>query len=103
MIDRVPIDANGNWQSYPYYSHGWDYNTTITARMKIDGMYSGRSAKGIVLEDLLTGRKYHMFIADFVEAAQSLIIVTGHFEEMLWTASKRGTNYGIKPLMVNRK
>ena len=103
MIDRVPVDANGNWQSYPHYNSGWDYNITITARMKVDGMYSGRSAKGIILEDLLTGKRYHMFIADFVQAAQNLIITAGIFEEMLWTASKRGTNYGIKPLMVNRK
>lgn len=99
---QVPVDANGNWLAYPDWKHtGWEPVRPFYARMTIDGMETGRSAKRVILKDE-KGRKYPMFVADLVKGIQK-----GTFEvhttldgsgiiEAWWTASKRGANYGIQ-------
>lgn len=108
-ITQVPVDDNGNWLSYDggYFSHAQgkyvhgNYTTEITfeAVMKISGMYTGYSAKGLEVTDLNTGKTYHMFVSDFVKTIGHATIRNGVYDSMLWTASKRGSNYGIKPVI----
>lgn len=87
--------------AYPGWDQGgWEAVKPFYARMTIDGMETGRSAKRVILVDE-NGRKYPMFVADLVKGIQK-----GTFEvhttldgegiiEAWWTASKRGSNYGI--------
>lgn len=108
-ITQVPVDDEGNWLSYDggFYSHKANrfmydlYTTDITfrAHMEIDGMYAGRSAKGLTVKDLYTGKEYNMFISDFINTVKHVTIQNGVYHPMLWTASKRGSNYGIKPVI----
>ncbi len=98
----VPVDAQGNWMSYP--SHGdqkWHAVTPFTAEMKIDSLQTGRSSKVVILKDERNGARYPMFIADLVKIIQEgkVDILSSNGEGYLtatWTASKRGANYGIK-------
>jgi hypothetical protein len=99
-VDRVPIDKDGNWLSYDAWNDGgYDTNVTFEAHMEITGMYTGRSAKGLKVTDLNTGRDYHMFVSDFIKTVPLVTIVMGCYPKMTWTVSKRGSNYGIKPVV----
>lgn len=110
-ITQVPVDGNGNWLSYaggvaytkPDGSRGyglfWSDEVTFEAVMKIDGMYTGYSAKGLQVRDIDTDKVYNMFVSDFIKAAPRYVITNGVFPKMEWTVSKRGNNYGIKPVV----
>ena len=98
---EVPVDRNGDWMAYPGYGQqSWEPVRPFHARMTIDGMESGRSAKRVILKDD-KGRKYPMFVADLVKGIQmgTLEVHSGVDSPgtitAWWTASKRGANYGI--------
>lgn len=94
---EVPVDKDGNWLQYPSYQQTeWKPVDPFHARMSVVGMYSGRSAKGIYLNDD-TGKKYPMFVSDLVAALQNdgLVMEDGWMIGW-WTAGKRGANYGVR-------
>jgi len=95
---RVPVDKDGNWQAFPmhYNTDRWVNVLPWVSRMTIDGMRTGRSSKVVVLKDD-AGVTYPMFVADLVKGIQegTLNIDKGTITAV-WTASKRGANYGIK-------
>jgi len=93
----VPVDSKGNWLGYgqDWRVAGWrEILQPFYAVMTIEDIYSGRSAKGIVLSDE-NGTRYPMFIKDFVELAKNGTVSEGKIAGF-WTGSKRGNNYGIK-------
>lgn len=97
-VYTVPVDKNGNWLSYGGYGYElWEVEP-FRAVMAIDHIYSGRSAKGLVLVDIATKKTYQMFMTDFVKAVKELTISRGVFPSLLWVPQKRGMNYGIRPL-----
>ena len=93
---EVPVDKNGNWMQYPGYDATYVPVDPFYSAMYVDGMYSGRSAKGVILKDE-TGKKYPMFIADLVKALQNpdMFMSMGTMRGY-WAATKRGANYGVK-------
>jgi len=100
---EVPVDKDGNWQSYPYSYGGGSWLSVVPfeADLLVDGMQTGRSSKLVILKNADTGTKYPMFVADMVAGiADGLFeVVSSNEGGMLrgkWTASKRGANYGIK-------
>lgn len=93
----VPVDKDGNWLTFPDWRFDrWEDVDPFYASLNIDGIYSGRSAKGLTLKDD-NGKEYSMFLTDLVEALKnpevhvSLGRIAGY-----WTAAKRGSNYGVK-------
>lgn len=96
---EVPVDADGNWMSYPGYGQaGWALVGQPWAdEFIIDHMETGRSSKIVILRSLHTERTYPMFVADLVKGIQQGLfdVEDGHLIG-IWTASKRGANYGIK-------
>jgi len=99
----MPTDQDGNWLSYPDYKHkGWEtIHQPFWAVMKVTGMTTGRSSKVVDLQDINTGKKYPMFVADLIKGIQTgtLDIKSSNGEGYItanWTGSKRGSNYGIK-------
>lgn len=99
---KVPIDKDGNWLSYPGFDQeSWEDVTPFWAVMRIDHMRTGRSSKVVILQDIETKKVYPMFVADLVKGIrEGTMDVKGGDGEgylaALWTASKRGANYGIK-------
>ena len=96
-VDRVPVDKNGNWLSYDGWCEGWDTNVKFSAQMEVVSLYSGRSAKGAVVKDVDTDKKYQVFMTDFIDAVRGHQVAYGVFPWMEWEACKRGANYGIRP------
>ena len=101
----MPVDKNGNWLDY---GQDWRVDHWVTldfpfyAEFKIDGMRTGRSSKKVILEDVMTGLLYPMFVADMVKGIQlGHFIVAGGIIKGYWTGSKRGANYGIKAVPVD--
>jgi hypothetical protein len=97
---KVPVDQHGNWLSYPTYQHThWETVQPFFAVLEMDGMQTGRSSKLFILKDVETGKEYPMFVADLMRGIQdkALRVHDGKLSAM-WTASKRGANYGIKAL-----
>lgn len=94
---QVPVDKNGNWLSYPGWGQdGWQPVEPWFDVLEVDGMETGRSSKLVILKDA-EGHRYPMFVADLVRGIQekSLRVHDGKVSA-IWTASKRGKNYGIK-------
>lgn len=106
-ITHIPVDADGNMQSYPERSYGWESDGNghrrfvardprlqelppFEATMRVVGMETGRSAKRLILEDQATGKKYRMFVADIVNQLKGVDLVG------TWEPCKRGQNYGIR-------
>ncbi len=106
---EVPVDKDGNWLHYPdwYYMRdggGWQRVQPFDAVFRIKEIVSGRSAKYLTLEDINTGKKYPMFIADLVKIIQAgaVGVYAQNSEGVItgtWTASKRGANFGIKAVV----
>lgn len=98
-VTEAPFDEQGNMLPYhqPHYRTGYAAPTMgalpgdITT-LKVVGMYSGRSAKGVLVEDD-KGRRYQMFVKDLIDIlmAGAGVTLAGPFE-----ISKRGANYGIR-------
>ncbi len=95
---QVPVDADGNWLNYPdYRCKGWALvGSPWYDEFVIDHMEVGRSSKIIVLRPNLSDRAYPMFIKDLVEFIQNSDLIENGVIKGVWTASKRGKNYGIK-------
>jgi len=102
-IKEAPFDGDGNMVSYPgaqwVTRNGRFVNLPkdsmrpvepFTATMQVIGMETGRSAKRLVLMDVDTGKTYPLFVADIVAILKG-VPITG-----VWSACKRGQNYGIK-------
>lgn len=98
QLPEVPVDKDGNWISYPDHRFkGWALvGQPWHDEFVIDHMETGRSSKIVVLRSTFTNRLYPMFIADLVKFVQSAECIEGGVLKGLWTASKRGANYGIK-------
>lgn len=94
----VPVDKSGNWQSYDGYADRWEKVEPFLAELEIVEMYSGRSAKGIILADPVSAVQYPMFIGDLVAYIKNGGLISNGTICSWWTASKRGQNYGIKPI-----
>lgn len=94
----VPVDEDGNWLHYPDYCLAqWQTVTPFFDALEVAGMQTGRSSKIVILKDPISGKTYPMFVADLVKGIieKSLTIRDGKIAA-IWTASKRGKNYGIK-------
>lgn len=109
-LPQMPVDANGNWISYPGYNKaGWEaVHQPFYAIMEVDHMETGRSSKIVVLKDTKTGKTYPMFIGDLVKGLKNGDFdVQGGSENSpglitaWWTGSKRGANYGIKAVRAS--
>lgn len=107
MSKVAPFDGDGNMVSYP--NPTWERYTDADGRprtrrvpaeltpvepfhadMRVIGMETGRSAKRIVLQDSVTGKRYPLFVADIVKLLQDTTL------SGTWEACKRGQNYGIR-------
>ncbi len=64
------------------------------AIMRLDGMYSGRSAKGLVWIDDMEHR-YQMFVADLVKMLQAWKVDALDMRGW-WIPCKRGANFGVR-------
>lgn len=103
LSPKVPVGEDGNWLGYAFHGHkNWELVTPFYAELEILSMYTGRSAKGLVLRDVDTGREFPMFISDLVDVFQNeTLVVIEHTQaggrlKGQWTACKRGSNYGIR-------
>lgn len=102
LSPEVPVDKDGNWLSYPSYGQtAWELVFPFYGELEILSMYHGRSAKGLNLRDVNTGKTFPMFIGDLVDALQNGTFTVDQTPEGgrlkgWWTASKRGANYGLK-------
>ena len=65
------------------------------ATLKVSGMYSGRSAKGIVLRNETTGDIYYLFIKELLDIFEKVGVQKGGYITAMWKYVKRGMNYGI--------
>lgn len=106
-VPEVPVDKDGNWIDYPGYGqHSWvTIHTPFWAVMEVDGMRTGRSSKKVILKDLKTGLYHPMFVVDLMDGIRkgALDVRSVDGEGYLtanWTGSKRGSNYGIKAVIV---
>jgi len=95
---EVPVDKDGNWLHYPDWKFDhWEPVDPFYARLIVDDMYAGRSAKGVILKNDTTMVKYPMFITDMVKALQHHELhASGGSLAGFWAATKKGANYGIR-------
>jgi hypothetical protein len=105
---EVPFDPfTGDMMRYPQevYKRGetprgpeWREAVPFVDTLRFVRMYSGRSAKGLILESVSTGVRYSMFTKDAVEMLMTLKPehLTGTNEyTCAWGFVKRGANFGI--------
>jgi hypothetical protein len=97
---EVPVDKNGNWISYPDYRSEWKSVIPWRDEFVIDHMETGRSSKIVVLRSTFTDQTYPMFIADLVKFIQDSDRIEDGVLSGIWTACKRGMNYGIKEIKL---
>jgi hypothetical protein len=89
-LNQVQLDH------YPSYDAEWHDNDVFHATMSIEeGVTSGRSAKYLHLKDVITGVRYPIFVADFLDLALNSLIDHGVVSGR-WVGQKRGKNYGIR-------
>lgn len=98
---QMPVDSNGNFIHYPSWNvASWEtLHVPFWAVCEIDGMFSGRSAKYLILKDVGTGRTWPMFISDLVNSIQNNVVEVKDAKlKAYWFGSKKGANYGMKPV-----
>lgn len=94
-MPKVPVDDDGNWLSYAGYSTKMQLIEPFKAVLVVESIHAGRSAKHIIVKNFDTGVRYPMFLPDFIDVTRRGVIYGGIMSG-IWTASKRGQNYGIK-------
>lgn len=101
LSPEVPVDSNGNWLSYPSYRNTvYEYAPNFSDTLKVIGYSRGRSSVTIDLQGS-DGKKYSMFISDFMDIMTGGIATItstpdGVYFGATWQACKKGGNYGIK-------
>ena len=104
---RAPFAPNGNLLHYvpKTYAHparpgtseiDWREIESFTATLRINTMYSGRSAKYTEWIDA-DGHCYPMFVVDLLDLLRQTDILHGTVTGT-WIVRKRGGNYGIRYL-----
>lgn len=73
----------------------WKDNVVFQATMRLIGTTSGRSAKYVHVEDIITNATYPMFLTDLCDLAANSLIDHGVVTDR-WVVQKRGNNYGIR-------
>lgn len=91
---KVPFDKNGHMQGYPYNPYEWKDNHEFDAELTLNDFGRGRSSVKFHLNDG-NGNTYEMFVTDFVDMCQRVIIKKGKVKGTFYFV-KRGQNYGIK-------
>lgn len=104
----VPIDRNGNWMQYArgvvddpdstwygYKAAKLEYIKPFEANIRILDYYTGRSARGLNLQNEDTGVKYTMFMSDFIDFIRHGNVKDGIMVGT-WTVVKKGANFGIR-------
>jgi hypothetical protein len=74
---------------------GWREVTPFLSVMRLVSMERGRSAAFFVVEDE-QGHDYTLFMSDMEKILLGPGFANGVTPVLEWTASKKGTNYGIK-------
>lgn len=101
---EAPFDADGNLMGYvgKYYDETkltWRVVEPFRATIRVIDMYSGRSAKGFIVEDD-EGHHYQMFTTDMLELLTNAEVRASTYRGVvfdgIWAISKRGQNWGLK-------
>ncbi len=104
-VTQVPYAADGSLLHYVRMSAAfsetvdWRPNLPFQACLQIGGMYSGRSAKYLILQPVNSPddrRTYPMFVSDLLEMIQGYGIDAGGIVCARWMVAKRGENYGLR-------
>ena len=90
----VPVRPDGSIMSYPLHSSEWREFEPFYARLELEGTRRGRSSLIFIWVDE-QGRKWPMFATDVADLITRGTIRAG-FATGLWTAAKRGANYGLR-------
>jgi hypothetical protein len=100
---KIPFDTDGNLMGYPeqWRDIVWRDNYQFDDVLKFDSYYRGRSAAGMFMVSTTTGSHYQMFLRDFEDLINTVIIDHGVVSGR-WTFTKRGANYGIM-LVINER
>jgi hypothetical protein len=103
---QIPFDQNGNMLTYvnrdgKSFSGGyieevvWKENYEFADTFHITNYVRGRSSIAFELISCGDGKRYYMFVSDFVEMVQSSVVEKGVVSGT-WTFCKKGCNYGMK-------
>ena len=104
---EVPVDRDGNWLHYPQRQYAyvdgkytsfdieWKVVEPFWAHLEVVTLNTGRSAKYVTVKDVDRRITYPMFVSDLIDVIRYAKVENGRISA-LWTASKRGQNYGIK-------
>lgn len=91
---QIPF-KNNEMLNYPSYGDiKWIDNYEFEETMKVDHYTRGCSAANFILIDS-NGKKYTMFLTDFLELVKSKTIKKGTVSGV-WCFHKRGKNYGVR-------
>lgn len=102
---RVPIGPDGSVLHYGDAPNvwlgdrlipldGWRDNEPFQARLTVQGVQSGRSAKYFIWTDA-DGRTFPMFAKDMIDVLRYATVEHGGTVYAFWSVRKRGSNYGI--------
>lgn len=100
---EVPFDGDGVLMHYatyrrhpPYTAAEWRRPEPFEARLTIEGVRSGMSAKYVMWTDSRGGR-WPMFIPELLELIRTGTITSGVVNGR-WIPRKRGQNFGLRYL-----
>jgi hypothetical protein len=95
----MPFDKDGNMSHEGRWSvNEWKITRPWHARMRIVDASSGWGGTYLTLEDE-AGLTYPIFYTDLAKYLGGGGNVTQGWIDEMWTGSKKGTKYGIKPLV----
>lgn len=108
---KIPFDADGNLIDYidaywqPGEGESYVDNYVFDDGLAVMNYFRGRSAANFILRSANDGRRYTIFLTDFMEAltlanaykadvdGKSRMVLVG-----LWEFIKRGANFGVRML-----
>lgn len=94
--ETVPVDVRGNRRYYDEWNWKQVPNIPFEATLRLKRFYSGRSARGAVLEDE-SGTEYDMRMSDFEKILLRSTVVNGELPRGTWISKKAGSYYGLIP------
>lgn len=96
---KIPFDAKGNLMHYPdpYEEIEWRDNLSFDLPMTLHEHRRGRSAAYVVWLDP-EDKEYPMFLSDLIDTLRTYTTFRGQVLGT-WTFVKRGSNYGLAPLL----
>jgi len=75
----------------------WKKNCQFHDTLKVEGMYSGQTAKYLRVVSTTTGHHYTMFVRDVIDVLLHATVDKGEMTAT-WTFTKRGANFGVAVL-----